>query len=175
MSRADVLDAIAASAVNDRTGRDPEGAAVEVADLLAPDNVLAGLRVNDKTHLLAELARKAASATGLPAQSVRDAIEARERLGSTGVGAGIAIPHAQIAGLERFYGLFARLQRPIDYDAIDQRPIDLAFLLLIPTGSKEHLHALACISRSLRDQTVATSLRQAATVTELYNVLVSAR
>lgn len=148
---------------------------MDVADLLMPDSVIAGLPVNDKAHLLAELARRAASAIRLPANHIRDAIEARERLGSTGVGAGIAIPHAQIAGLDRFYGLFARLQRPIDYEAIDQRPVDLAFLLLIPSDSKEHLHALACISRSLRDRATAASLRDAATAVELYNTLVSAR
>jgi PTS system nitrogen regulatory IIA component len=144
---------------------------VEITDLLAPGSVVAGLRVRSKSHLLTELARRAAAATGLSQEHIREALESREALGSTGVGAGIAIPHAQITGLDRFYGLFARLDRPIDYDAIDERPVDLVFLLLIPATTTGHLQALACVSRRLRDQDVATSVRNAADGRELYEAL----
>jgi PTS system nitrogen regulatory IIA component len=144
---------------------------VEITDLLAPDSVIAGLPVRNKPYLLTELARRAAAATGLSQEHIREALEAREALGSTGVGAGIAMPHAQITGLDRFYGLFVRLHRPIDYDAIDGRPVDLVFLLLIPATTKEHLQALACISRRLRDQAIATSVRNAADGPEVYEAL----
>jgi PTS system nitrogen regulatory IIA component len=134
---------------------------LDITDLVAPNRVIVGFRANSKSHLLAELARRAATATGLPQKQIGDALEVREALGSTGVGAGIAIPHAQIAELDRFYGLFIRLDRPIDYDAIDGLPVDLVFLLLIPANTKEHLHALAGISRRLRDAGIATALRRA--------------
>jgi PTS system nitrogen regulatory IIA component len=87
-------------------------------------------------------------------------------LGSTGVGSGIAIPQAQIGGLDRFYGLFMRLDRPIDYYSIDGRPVDLVFLLLLPANAKEHLQALATISRRLRDHGIATKLRKPADARE---------
>ena len=144
---------------------------MEITDLLTPDRVMAALRVNDKAQLLTELARRASGPAGIPASAIREAVETRERLGSTGVGAGIAIPHAQIAGLDSFYGLFVRLARHIDYDAVDGRPVDLVFLLLIPTNNKQHLQALACISRRLRDQTVANELRRAKDAREIHEVL----
>jgi nitrogen PTS system EIIA component len=144
---------------------------LDITDLVAADRVVASFQANSKSHLLAELAHRAATATGLSQKQIGDALEAREALGSTGVGAGIAIPHAQIAGLNRFYGLFVRLSRPIDYDAIDGRPVDLAVLLLIPENSKEHLQALASISRRLRDPDIATHLRRANGDQEVYEVL----
>ncbi len=147
---------------------------MEITDLVAPDCVIAGLRVRSKSHLLTELARRAAAATGLSQEHIREALEAREALGSTGVGAGLAIPHAQITGLNRFFGLFVRLDRSIDYDAIDERPVDLAFLLLIPADTNEHLQALACVSRRLRDQTIATKLRKAADARDSYEALTGA-
>jgi nitrogen PTS system EIIA component len=144
---------------------------MEISDLIGPDQVVAHLRTGDKPHLLLELARRSASATALPQQLVRDALEAREKLGSTGVGAGIAIPHAPIAGLNRFFGLFVRLERRIDYQAVDDQPVDLVFLLLVPAGLKDHLQALACISRRLRDTRVAGSLRKAPDAAALYDAL----
>jgi len=133
---------------------------VEITDLLTPDRVIVGLQARSKSHVLAELARRAAAATGLPQQQIVDSLQARENLGSTGVGGGIAIPHAQIAGLERFFGLFVRLSRPIDYDAVDGQPVDLVFLLLIPANAKEHLQALAAVSRRLRDPENSAKLRR---------------
>lgn len=97
---------------------------MEIADLLTPDRAIVDLQASSKSHILAELARRAATATGLPQQQIVDALQARESLGSTGMGGGIAIPHAQIAGLSRFFGLFVRLSRPIDYDAIDGQTVD---------------------------------------------------
>jgi nitrogen PTS system EIIA component len=144
---------------------------VEISDLVTPDQVIVGLKARTKAYLLTELARKAATATGLPQKQIADALQARESLESTGVGAGIAIPHAQIAGLDRFHALFGRLSHPIDYDAIDGHPVDLVFLLLIPANSKEHLQALAAISRRLRNQAVAANLRQAGTSRELYDAV----
>jgi PTS system nitrogen regulatory IIA component len=146
---------------------------VDIADLVAPDRVIVGLQARGKAHLLAELARKAATATGLPQRQIGDSLEAREVLGSTGVGAGIAIPHAQIAGLDRFYGLFVRLDRPIGYQAIDGQPVDLVFLLLIPADSKGHLQALASVSRRLRDHAVRDALRSATGAGEAYEALTS--
>ena len=144
---------------------------MDIADLIAPDRVILSFQASSKSHLLAELAHRAATGTGLTQKQIADALEVREALGSTGVGAGIAIPHAQIAGVERFYALFVRLDRPIDYDAIDGRPVDLVILLLIPANSKEHLQALAYISRRLRDETVATKIRKAENLGEAYEAL----
>ena len=144
---------------------------MEVTDLIAPDRVIVGFNASSKPHLLAELARRAAAVTGVPQKQIGDVLEARENLGSTGVGSGIAIPHAQLAALNRFFGLFIRLDRPIDYNAIDGRPVDLIFLLLIPGSTRDHLKALAAISRRLRDQKVANDLRAATTATETYTAL----
>lgn len=149
-----------------------ERPSVELTDLVSPERVIVGFQANSKPQLIAELARRAAVAIGLPQKQISDALEARESLGSTGVGSGIAIPHTQIAGLDRFYGLFVRLDRPLDYDAIDGRPIDLVFLLLIPQNTKEHLHALAAISRRLRDPKIASNLRMAKSALELCEALI---
>ena len=144
---------------------------MDIVDFVAPDRVIVGLRAGSKTHLLAELARRAAAATGLPQKQIADVLEARESLGSTGVGGGIAIPHAQLAGLQAFYGLFARLDRPIDYNAIDSHPVDLVFLLLIPANAKGHLPALAAIARLLRDPAIADALRRAEGAGAVYAAL----
>jgi PTS system nitrogen regulatory IIA component len=145
---------------------------VEIADLVTPDRTIVDLPARSKSHILAELARRAAAATGLPQQRILEALQARENLGSTGVGGGIAIPHARIAGPQRFFGLFVRLGRPIDYEAIDGQPVDLVFLLLIPANSKEHLQALAAISRRLRNHQTANGLRTAKGAQQAYDILV---
>ncbi len=133
---------------------------MEVADFLNPDGVIAGLRPANKAQLLRELARHAGPAVGIEAQSVLDALLAREALGSTGVGNGIAVPHARIDGIGRLFGLFARLEKAIDFAAIDEQPVDLVFLLLIPSAAgNEHLAALAAVSRRLRDKDVLRQLR----------------
>ena len=148
---------------------------MDITDLIAPDRVIVDLKAASKTHLLAELARRAAAAIGLPQKEIGDALEARESLGSTGVGAGIAIPHAKLAAAGGFFGLFARLDRPIDYDAIDGQSVDLVFLLLIPGNAREHLQALAAISRRLRDAEIANDLRSSKTTGDAYAALTRKR
>ncbi len=127
---------------------------------LGPDRVFDRLRVADKAALLTELGRRAAAALGLPEAAVTASLAAREALGSTGVGNGIAVPHARVEGLPALAGFFARLARPIDYAAIDGRQVDLVFLLLSPADGA-HLAALAAMSRRLRDKAVAAAIRAA--------------
>jgi PTS system nitrogen regulatory IIA component len=148
---------------------------MDITDLLAPAHTICGMKAEDKTRLLAELARRAAGAAHISQPVIEEALRAREALGSTGVGAGIAIPHARIPGLARFFGLFAQLDRRIDYDAIDDEKVDLVFLLLVPMeATSEHLQALACISRRLRDGSVAARLRKATTTQAVYKILTEA-
>lgn len=136
---------------------------MEIAEFLSPERVIVGLAARGKGQLLRELARRvAASCEGIPADAVVAALEARESLGSTGLGKGFALPHARLEGLTRFVGLFARLARPIDYDAIDGAPVDLVFLLLMPAEpGNAHVAALAAVSRRFRDPETATRLRGA--------------
>lgn len=133
---------------------------MEIADLLTPRGVLAQLRVANKKAVFQEIARRAASMSGLAERQIYEALAKRERLGTTGIGRGIAIPHGKLAELTRLYGLFARLDRPIAFEAIDDQPVDLVFVLLAPAAAgAEHLRALARVSRLLRDQAVCQKLR----------------
>ena len=135
---------------------------MDIADFISPDRIALDLRVRDKAQLLQELAKRAAaSGSGVPAAAILSALRSREELGSTGLGRGFALPHARIDGLNRFIGLFARLARPIDYDAIDGAPVDLVFLLLMPpeTGNN-NVAALAAVSRRFRDGDTVTKLRK---------------
>jgi len=146
---------------------------VELGDLIEPDRVIISLRLTDKGQLIRELSHRASKALGIADTFILSALCTREALGSTGIGQGIAIPHARIEGLKRIFGLFVRLERPIDFAAIDGEPADLVFLLLIPANSgSEHLAALACVSRRLRDLEVAQALRRTKTARELYVQLV---
>jgi PTS system nitrogen regulatory IIA component len=148
---------------------------MRIADLIEPAHVLAALRVQDKPQLLAELARRSAAAIGIDPGVILSALRTREQLGSTGLGHGFALPHARIDGLTAFFGLFARLARPIDFEAIDSQPVDLVFLLLIPPDANaEHVAALAAIARPIRDRQFVRELRQAKDATELVNRLASA-
>jgi PTS system nitrogen regulatory IIA component len=145
---------------------------MRLSDLLAPDRVLLGVRARDKAALLDELARQAGTRLGVEAPAILAALAARERLGSTGFGRGFALPHARVAGVARMFGLFARLARPIAFDAIDGAPVDLVFLLLIPPGSgNEHVAALAAVAREMRDETVVRQVRNAATAEALCEAL----
>ncbi len=145
---------------------------MQLADLLAPDCVVLGLRMRDKPHLLADLARLAAAhAPGVVPTAIEAALSTRERLGSTGLGAGFALPHARVDRLDRFLGVFVRLARPIDFEAIDAKPVDLLFVLLIPAGAADHVGALAAVSRRFRDAALAGRLRRAATAAEAYRML----
>lgn len=136
---------------------------MDIADFITPDRVALDLRVRDKAQLLQELAKRAeASGGGIPAAAILAALRSREDLGSTGLGKGFALPHARIDGLARFVGLFARLARPIDYDAIDGAPVDLVFLLLMPSDDgNNNVAALAAVSRRFRDASTLSGLRKA--------------
>jgi len=135
---------------------------MEVADLFGPKSVIANLKVSSKKQALQELAKRAAQLTGQPERAIFEVLVERERLGTTGVGHGIAIPHGKLPNLDRLYALFARLETPIDFDSIDEQPVDLICLLLAPeTAGADHLKALARVSRLLRDRAVCDKLRGA--------------
>lgn len=141
-------------------------------ELITPASIIANLRAGNKKQALQELARKASELTGQHERMIFDVLLERERLGTTGVGQGIAIPHGKLASLDRVYGLFARLERPIDFDAIDEQPVDLMFLLLAPEqAGADHLKALARVSRLLRDNAVCEKLRGSTSADALYALL----
>jgi PTS system nitrogen regulatory IIA component len=143
-----------------------------LSDLLSPNAVLPALKANSKKQALQEIADKAAELTGVAARTIFETLLQRERLGSTGVGGGIAIPHGKLAQVRRVFGLFARLERPIDFEALDGEPVDLLFLLLAPEGAgADHLKALARVARMLRDPAVAQRLRATHDAAALYAVL----
>ncbi len=145
-----------------------------LAALMPPERVFVGVRAADKTRLLAELARRAGAALGVPAAEIAAALAAREALGSTGVGAGIAVPHAQLPQLAGTAAFLARLERPIDYEAVDGRPVDLVFLLLGPPAARaEHLAALAAGTRRLRDPAIAAGLRNTATAEAMHGAFIN--
>ncbi len=145
---------------------------MEISDLITPGSVEANLRASSKKQAIQDLARKAADLVGLHERAVFDVLMERERLGTTGVGNGIAIPHGKLAQLDRLYGLFARLETPIDFQAIDEQPVDLIFLLLAPeSAGADHLKALARVSRLLRDKTVCEKLRGTDSNEALYALL----
>ncbi len=131
-------------------------------ELIPPDHVFDRLRAADKAALLGALARAAGELLGLPPAEIAAALAAREALGSTGIGGGIAVPHARMSALAAPSGFFARLDRPVAFDAVDGRPVDLVFLLLSPAADGEHLRALAAVSRRLRTPGVAEAMRTAA-------------
>ncbi|MDJ0513791.1 MAG: PTS sugar transporter subunit IIA, partial [Methyloceanibacter sp.] len=131
-----------------------------LADFITPDAVLPSLNAADKKQLLAALSMRASELCGLQERDIFDVLLQRERLGSTGLGQGVAIPHGKIAGLTRIVGLFARLAEPIDFDAIDEEPVAIVVLLLAPEGAgADHLKALARISRLLRDRASVQKLK----------------
>jgi nitrogen PTS system EIIA component len=149
---------------------------MEIEDLITPQSVIARLRAASKKQLLQELSKRAAETTGLPERTIFDVLLERERLGTTGVGDGIAIPHGKLAELNRLHGLFARLETPVDFDAVDDQPVDLIFLLLAPEGAgADHLKALARVSRLLRDRATCEKLRGADTADALYALLTGSR
>lgn len=144
----------------------------ELSDLLTPEAVLAGVSAANKKTLFQQLGSAAARAYGLDAREVAARLAEREKLGSTGFGGGIAIPHGKLADLPRVTGLFVRLAHPIDYQAVDDLPVELVFVLLSPVGAgAEHLKALACVSRHLRDRNFAAKLRGAGSPDALYALL----
>ncbi len=148
---------------------------MEIANLLSLSGVLDDVRAGSKKQALQELSAIAAAQTEQEERSVLDMLLARERLGSTGVGAGVAIPHAKLAGLTQIAAVFARLREPIEFDAVDGKPVDLIFLLLAPdSAGSDHLKALALVSRLLRDHRVCARLRGADNAEAIYAVLTGA-
>jgi len=139
---------------------------------LSSQGVLANLKVSDKKTLLTQMSSRAAKLTGIHERLVLDAVTQREKLGSTGVGKGIAIPHARLKDCPRVVGLFAQLHRPLAFNALDDQPVDLVFMLLSPDGAgADHLQALAEISRLLRDSAMADRLRGATSADALLALL----
>jgi len=145
---------------------------MDVSDLVTPERVVENLKAKSKKQALQGLADKAAAVTGLDARMIFETLLERERLGTTGVGHGVAIPHAKIAGLDRLFGFFARLDQPINFDSIDDQPVDLMFMLLAPdSAGADHLKALARVSRLLRNQSTCQKLRATADHGAVYSLL----
>ncbi|TCT08175.1 PTS IIA-like nitrogen regulatory protein PtsN [Aquabacter spiritensis] len=143
-----------------------------LADLLAPDAVFPSLRASSKKQALQELAHHAAALVGRDQREIFETLLQRERLGSTGVGSGIAIPHGKLPKLERLFGAFARLEKPIDFEALDGEPVDLVFLLLAPEAAgADHLKALARVARMLRDPAIAEKLRATRDAAAIHTLL----
>ena len=144
---------------------------MELADILAKRAVLCCTGTLTKRQLFEELAERAAEITGHDAAEIREAITGREELGSTGLGNGIAIPHGKLAGLKGVTALLARLDQPIDYDSVDDQPVDIVVMLLAPTGAgADHLKALSRVARLLRTETVVEELRSAGDADQLYAI-----
>jgi PTS system nitrogen regulatory IIA component len=145
---------------------------MKIQELLAPSDTMIGVRADDKNGLLRSLCRHAASSVSVSLDQIATEVMKRETLGSTGMGEGVAIPHARLSGVERPFGLLARLKHPIDFDAIDGKPVDLVFLLLLPVAPHgEQLNALASVARMLRRTETLRELRQAANSDGLYDAM----
>jgi PTS system nitrogen regulatory IIA component len=141
-------------------------------EFLRPEAVAPALRANRKKQVLQEISAQAARLTGLGEREVFETLLQRERLGSTGIGDGIAIPHGKLPHLDRLFGLMARLEKPIDFDAVDGEPVDIVFLLLAPAGAgADHLKALARVARVLREPGICERIRTARDANALYAVL----
>ncbi len=149
---------------------------MELSSLLKPAAVRVAGNLTSKKRLLQDLADLAATVYGLDAAAALDALQERETLGPTGVGHGVALPHARLAGLDRVVGVFIRLERAIDFDAVDRQPVDLVFGLFAPRDSGvDHLKALAQVSRAMRDQTTCAKLRANDDPATLHAILTEAR
>jgi PTS system nitrogen regulatory IIA component len=147
---------------------------MRISDFLQLSDVLIDMQASDKASLLHDLGSRAAKTLGMDPAIVVAALDNREQIGSTGVGDGVAIPHARFQNLEKPFGLFVRLKKAIDFDAIDEKRVDLVFLLLLPADQKsQQLNALALVARTLRNQEVQTRLRQASDVAALHHIVTS--
>jgi nitrogen PTS system EIIA component len=145
---------------------------MQISDLLSPEGVLPSLKVKDKKQLLQHLADKASLLTRVPSARILETLVERERLGTTGVGQGIAIPHGRLTEIKKITGIFAKLETPIEYEAVDNQPVELVFMLLAPEGAgADHLKALARVSRLLRNQAACEKLRKTASSEALYAIL----
>jgi PTS system nitrogen regulatory IIA component len=143
-----------------------------LTDLVAPNAIIPALKVNSKKQLLQELAGKAAELCGQSERTILETLLQRERLGTTGVGNGVAIPHGKLPKLTNLFGVFARLDRPVDFESMDNEPVDLVLLLLAPeTAGADHLKALARVARLFKDADVVRKLRNSRDAEALYAVL----
>jgi nitrogen PTS system EIIA component len=145
---------------------------MKISDLLSPADVMIDVRASNKRLLLQELAAKAAGRLGLPVDHVAPYLLKREELGSTGIGRGVAIPHARLPNLQRPFGLLATLKQPIEFDAIDGQAVDIVFVLLLPATAQDgQIGALALVARTLRPPETLVRLRGAKNTAELYSVV----
>ncbi len=145
---------------------------MDISSILTPSGVIPALRSGAKKAVLEELAEKAAEVTGRDASEIFSVLLDREKLGSTGVGGGVAIPHGKLNDLDRLYMVFARAQNPIEFDAVDEHPVDLFCMLIAPEeAGADHLKALARISRLLRNQGMCDKLRGAGSADAIYALL----
>lgn len=145
---------------------------MDLGDLINPESVIPALKAKSKKQVLQELSSHAARLTQLSERDIFDTLLQRERLGSTGVGHGVAIPHGKLVTLDHITGLFARLDNPIDFESIDDQPVDLIFLLLAPeSAGADHLKALARISRLLREPRAVEKLRRSKDSAAMFAVL----
>lgn len=146
---------------------------MDMRDILAQGSVVVDLKATSKKQVLQVLADKADAMTKLGARDIFDTILQREKLGSTGVGAGVAIPHGKFNKATAITGLVARLEKPVDFDAIDDEPVDIVFLLIAPeSAGADHLKALARVARVFRDKSRLHQLRNAADADEVYRLLI---
>ena len=145
---------------------------MELGDLITPERIFPSLSATTKKQALQELANSAAGLTGIHARDIFETLLQRERLGSTAVGRGIAIPHGRLPALKGIFSMFARMEQPIDFDAADREPVDLIFLLLAPEhAGADHLKALARISRLLREPQTIERLRASHDRSALFSAL----
>jgi len=148
---------------------------MDISNLINMDTIFPKLKVSSKKQLIQELGNIAKNSIKRPVHEIATILMERERLGSTGVGHGVAIPHGRFAELNKICGIFAKLEKPVNYDALDNQPVDLVFLLLVPEeAGASHLKALAKISRVLRDQSVCEKLRGTDSGDAIYAILNSA-
>lgn len=145
---------------------------MKLSEIMSGNSVFLSLKAGSKRQLLQEMAAKAAEITGINERTICDTILERESLGSTGFGDGTALPHGRFAELDKVYGFFAKLSTPVDFEAIDGKPVDLVFMLLSPEGNgADHLTALAQISRILKDEATCSKIRQISSPQEIHALL----
>ena len=146
---------------------------MKLTELIRPDRMILGLRAADKAQALGEIAKRASAHLPVESATIYAALDARERLGSTGFGRGFALPHVRIEGVQSPFSLLVRLAKPVEFEAIDGKPVDILFLLLVPPDKgNEHVAALAAVSRSMRDDGVLRAIRKAGSPQALYDFLV---
>ena len=149
---------------------------MQLSDLMTPQSVLCDVRANSKKQFLQTIADHAALSVDVPGRRIFETLSQRERLGSTGIGNGVAIPHGKLEQLDRIHVFFVRLASPLAFDAMDDEPVDLVFLLLAPDGAgADHLKALARVARVMREPQMLDRLRQASSAGDIYQLLSQAR